>query len=166
MRRRIVLAVASVMVPAAAAAWWLFRPETLVLNRRVDERVALSPAGDSGGPASAALLAVGHLHEVRHAASGTVTIHRRADGTMVLRLSELRVDNGPDLYVYLVAAPDALDDITVTRSGFISLGPLKGNLGNHNYEVPPDVDLSKYRAVSIWCRRFGVNFATAPLMTG
>ena len=28
---------------------------------------------------------------------------------------------------------------------------------------PADVDLAKYRAVTIWCRRFGVNFATAPL---
>jgi hypothetical protein len=68
--------------------------------------------------------------------------------------------------VYLVAAPDAWDDETVTRSGFISLGRLKGNLGNHNYEVPATVDLSRYRSISIWCRRFGVNFATAPLMTG
>ena len=25
------------------------------------------------------------------------------------------------------------------------------------------MDLTKYRAVTIWCRRFGVNFATAPL---
>ena len=25
-------------------------------------------------------------------------------------------------------------------------------------------DLAKYRAVTVWCRRFGVNFATAPLL--
>jgi len=29
--------------------------------------------------------------------------------------------------------------------------------------VPDDLDLSRYRAVTIWCRRFSVNFATAPL---
>jgi hypothetical protein len=29
--------------------------------------------------------------------------------------------------------------------------------------VPATVDLTKYRAVTIWCRRFAVNFATAPL---
>jgi hypothetical protein len=28
------------------------------------------------------------------------------------------------------------------------------------------LDLTKYRAVTIWCRRFGVNFATAPLSSG
>ena len=30
-------------------------------------------------------------------------------------------------------------------------------------DVPADVDLAKYRAVTIWCRRFAVNFGTAPL---
>ena len=28
---------------------------------------------------------------------------------------------------------------------------------------PPTLDLGRYRAVTIWCRRFSVNFATAPL---
>jgi hypothetical protein len=65
--------------------------------------------------------------------------------------------------VYLVAAADAGDNETVTRAGFLSLGALKGNVGDQNYDVASDVDLTKYRAVTIWCRRFGVNFATAPL---
>ena len=31
-------------------------------------------------------------------------------------------------------------------------------------EIPPDsVDLEKYRAATIWCKRFSVNFGTAPL---
>ena len=164
MRRRYWFAV--LLPVAVAGAWYLFRPDTLVLSRRVDEQPALAPAGGNATGSAATLLAVGHLHDVRHEGTGTVTIHRRSDGSMVLRLSELRMDNGPDLHVYLVAAPDAWDDETVTRSGFISLGRLKGNLGNHNYEVPATVDLSRYRSISIWCRRFGVNFATAPLMTG
>ena len=29
--------------------------------------------------------------------------------------------------------------------------------------LPADLDLSKYRAVTIWCKRFSVNFGTAPL---
>ena len=55
---------------------------------------------------------------------------------------------------------------TATRSrkrGFIEVGALKGNIGDQNYEIASDLDLSKYRAVTIWCKRFGVNFATAPL---
>jgi hypothetical protein len=52
----------------------------------------------------------------------------------------------------------------VTKAGFIRIADLKGNMGDQNYDLPANVDLSKYRAVTIWCRRFGVNFATAPLM--
>jgi len=33
-----------------------------------------------------------------------------------------------------------------------------------NYTLGPDVDLSKYRAVSVWCKRFSVNFGAARLM--
>ena len=51
----------------------------------------------------------------------------------------------------------------VKANGFVELGSLKGNSGDQNYEIPADVDLSKYRAVTIWCNRFGVNFGTAPL---
>ena len=68
------------------------------------------------------------------------------------------------MQVYLVAADDATDNETVTRAGFLHIAALKGNIGDQNYDLPSDVDLSKYRAVTIWCRRFGVNFATAPLV--
>jgi hypothetical protein len=40
---------------------------------------------------------------------------------------------------------------------------MKGNEGDQNYDVPADLDLQKFRAVTLWCRRFSVNFATAPL---
>jgi hypothetical protein len=45
----------------------------------------------------------------------------------------------------------------------VELGKLKGNQGDQNYDIPADLELDKYRAVTIWCRRFGVNFGTAPL---
>jgi hypothetical protein len=63
----------------------------------------------------------------------------------------------------MVAADDAKDNAGVRRAGFIDLGPLKGNVGDQNYVVGPDVDLSKYRAVSIWCQRFRLNFGAASL---
>jgi hypothetical protein len=65
--------------------------------------------------------------------------------------------------VYLVAAPDAPDNETVERAGFVELGKLKGTQGDQNYDIPSGVDLEKYRAATIWCYRFSVNFGTAPL---
>jgi hypothetical protein len=80
-----------------------------------------------------------------------------------VRLTAFETSNGPDVRVYLVAAHDASDNETVTRAGFIDLGAMKGNRGDQNYEVPANIDLSQYQAVTVWCRRFSVNFATAPL---
>ena len=108
-------------------------------------------------------LAVGRFHSLAHETQGVATLYTLPDGKTILRLSEFETSNGPDVRVYLVAAPDTNDDATVIQSGFIDLGSMKGNIGNQNYEVPPDTDLSRYRSVSIWCRRFGVNFGAAPL---
>jgi hypothetical protein len=65
--------------------------------------------------------------------------------------------------VYLVNATGVTDDETVKNAGFVDLGALKGNMGDLNYEIPATVDLASHRAVSIWCRRFGVNFGAAAL---
>ena len=82
----------------------------------------------------------------------------------MLRLTNFKTSNGPDVRVYLVAAGDAKDNETVKKAGFIELGKLKGNEGDQNYDVPANADLAKYRAVTIWCARFNVNFGTAPLV--
>ena len=85
------------------------------------------------------------------------------DGTRVLRLTSFSTSNGPDVHVYVVAADDAKDVATVENAGFIDLGVIKGNIGNQNYSLGSDLDLAKYRAVSIWCKRFSVNFGAAAL---
>jgi len=61
------------------------------------------------------------------------------------------------------AADDAKDAATVEKAGFVDLGVIKGNIGDQNYTLGSDLDLAKYRAVSIWCKRFSVNFGAAGL---
>lgn len=146
-------------VAVAAVGWYLFRPELLFINSRVNERFPTAQASS----AKPVALASGRFHDVSHKGSGTATIYQLADGKRVLRFSNFETSNGPDVVVYLVAAEDANDSATVTGAGFVSLGSLKGNVGDQNYDVPADLDLSKYKAVTIWCRRFSANFATAPL---
>ena len=84
----------------------------------------------------------------------------------MLRLTDFETSNGPAVHVYLIAAPDADDADTVKKADPIDLGEMKGNRGDQNYEVPAGADLAKYRAVTIWCARFDVNFATAPSRPG
>jgi hypothetical protein len=112
---------------------------------------------------TAKVLAKGELHNADKTGSGTVTLYQLADGKRVLRLTDFAVDNGPDLHVRLIAAKDAKNTASVAKTDHVELGKLKGNKGSQNYNVPASVDLSKYKVVSIWCNRFSVNFAAAPL---
>jgi hypothetical protein len=109
-------------------------------------------------------IAQGDFRGIAHETKGMASIYELPEGKKVLRFSDFETSNGPDVHVYLVAAADAKDNDTVKNVGFIDLGSIKGNIGDQNYDLPPDVDLAKYRAVTVWCKRFGVNFATAPLM--
>ncbi len=159
--------IALIVVVVLGAGWYLFRPERLFINKQVNESLEATPAGMSAKESQAdQVLAGGMFHKGSHETSGTATIHKLADGSRVLRLTDFHTSNGPDVQVYLVAASDATDNETVTRAGFVNLGALKGNVGDQNYTLPADIDLGKYRAVTIWCRRFGVNFGTAPLTMG
>ena len=146
------------LVVLGGIGWYLFRPELLFVNKKVNEEQVVSV-----GASVMRSLATGRFHSVAHETHGTATIQDVGEGRRVLRLTDFATSNGPDVRVYLVAAPDASDNATVTQAGFVELGKLKGNQGDQNYDVPEDLDLTHYRAVTIWCRRFSVNFATAPL---
>ncbi|HEV2798942.1 MAG TPA: DM13 domain-containing protein [Pyrinomonadaceae bacterium] len=145
---------------ALVAGWYAFRPERLFINQTVSEQF---PTASAAAPAAPATLAAGQFHSVAHDTKGSATVYQLPGGGRTLRLTDFQTSNGPDVRVYLVAAPDAGDNDTVTRAGFLELGSLKGNVGDQNYDVPATADLSRYRAVTIWCKRFGVNFGTAPL---
>jgi Electron transfer DM13 len=89
-----------------------------------------------------------------HKAEGVAKVNL-ADGRTFLRLENLKATNGPDLYVYLSPGKDASD--------IVNLGRLKGNIGNQNYEIPQETDLTKYDTVLIWCKAFSVLFGSAKL---
>jgi hypothetical protein len=183
------LAVVAFAVVVAFALYW-FAPWNLVVDRRVDEAVpsvaapvegapasgetAAGSSGEPGGeageedvveaPASGrTTLAAGGFRGLEHATAGTATVIELEDGSRFLRLQDLETSNGPDLRVIVTDQPVS-DDWHVWDDGvYVDLGPLKGNLGSSNYELPADLDLSDYRTAVIWCRRFSVGFGVAPL---
>lgn len=89
-----------------------------------------------------------------HPATGEVKVLESGDQTFV-RFENYDGTNGPDLFVYLAKDLDATE--------FVNLGRAKGNMGNINYEVPEDVDVSEYKYVMTWCRLFGVLFDYAEI---
>ena len=125
-------------------AWYAFRPERLFINQTVNEQFPTASAASDK-------LASGQFHSAAHETKGTATVFQLAGGKQALRLTDFATSNGPDVHVYLVAAADAKDNDTVTKAGFIDVGSLKGNIGDQNYDLPANIDLAKYRAVTIWC---------------
>jgi len=169
--RRHVLAVSLLGVLAVAgvafvAVW--FQPQQLFLDKTVretlpPEAVASPAVSSSGSPGPVAtVLARSAFRSRAHHAAGDVRVIRQANGERILRIENLDVENGPDLYVTLAeAAADAPNG--AFDSAYVSLGRLKGNKGDQTYAIPADVDLSRYASVAIWCERFSSLFGAAPL---
>jgi hypothetical protein len=139
------------------AVWHAFRPERLWLNQVVHE---LAP---SSNDLPIVVVSQGTFHGVAHESRGSAAILKMPSGARVLRFTDFETSNGPDLRVLLVAAEDANDSASIRQTKSIELGSLKGNIGEQNYDLPATIDLDQFRAVTIWCHRFNVNFATAPL---
>lgn len=169
MTTRPLLIVGGIVV--VAVGWALFRPELLFIDKPVNEAFPSANAAatlSTGGVHDAMagdsmVLRSGSFHGVAHETKGTAAVHQFADGTRVLRFTGFETSNGPDLRVLLIASNDASDNDTVKNGRPREIAPLKGNIGDQNYELPGDIDLNTYKAVTIWCNRFSVNFATAPL---
>ncbi len=98
-----------------------------------------------------------------HQGSGTATVYRGPDGSLLLRLEDFRVTNGPDLHVYISPHADPTTSGQVKTEGHLDLGGLKGNVGNQNYFLPEDFDLGLLGSVVIYCQPFNIIFAVAPL---
>ncbi len=113
---------------------------------------------DNGQPTE---VASGTFVEVAHEGTGGVKIFTLGENESVLRLENLDVLNGPDLHVLL--SPSTYIKGKADLGDYVELGELKGNKGSQNYEIPSDIDLTKYNSVIIYCKSFGVVFNVAKL---
>jgi hypothetical protein len=156
---------------ALGVGWWLISP--LLIDKVVNEAPVSSPSGsnmkeqeentmketDSSSPEELTndtmkvneLVGTFQGADKNHDAKGNVSISEKN-----IRLENFEVTNGPDLYVYLV------EEGQETKEG-ISLGELKGNIGNQNYEIPGGHSASSGMAIVIWCKQFNVDFGRAEL---
>jgi Electron transfer DM13 len=135
----------------------------------VESDESMPDKGASGGlvqptaPVEITALANGRFEDADdfHLGTGTATIYQLDDGSRILRLEDFEVTNGPDLRVLLAAgsSPSTSDEL----GEYVELAGLKGNVGDQNYEIPPDVDLSRYSSVVIYCKPFHVIFSVATL---
>lgn len=159
MNKKVIIGIiAAVLIPAA-----VYAGSPLFINTTVDEPLPssittkTSETMEKSEPMSTAVLAgnfVG-VNDGIHNAEGQAKVIPLEDGSKVLRLEDFRSTNGPDLYVYLATDEKATE--------YVSLGELKANIGNQNYQIPEGTDLSKYDTALIWCKQFSVLFGHADL---
>jgi hypothetical protein len=159
-RIAVVTILAAIVLPVA---WYLGSP--LFINVVVSERFpdSVSQAATPAGPIA---LSSGQFTEVDsiHKGEGTATVYRLPDNRQIIRFEPFNVQNGPDLYVYLSGHPMPRSSAQLHEQGTLEVARLKGNIGDQNYELPTDLDLSEYRAVVIYCKRFSQIFSTAELL--
>ncbi|HSJ83123.1 MAG TPA: DM13 domain-containing protein [Acidimicrobiia bacterium] len=185
MSQRRWLAVGAAIV-IGVVAFLLFRPDTLFSDVEADESLeeafnttttieeegsattvadptsttsALQPT-TTAPPAGPTQIVTGQFFGIDHDAEGTATVYEQ-DGEFVLRFEDdTDIQNGPDLYVWLLADTSYESG---TPDEYIDLGLLKGTVGGQNYDLPDEFDPAVHRAVLVWCLRFAVPFAAAPL---
>jgi len=174
--RWLAAAVAAVLV--AIVLFW-FQPQKLFIDDRVDEAIpvvtadpvptSVPAASDAEAPPTTTAttepseVARGEFVSLDHGTSGVARVLELADGSRIVRLEGLDTSNGPDLYLYLTANP-ADGDEGAFDDDYLSLGRLKGNQGDQNYDLPPDADLTSLATVVIWCDRFDSAFGAADLV--
>lgn len=153
---------ASTAAPAAPAS-----TESVPAVPATAETVPAAPANSvSAAVASAAatgmpvVLSRAEFFSGEHSTSGTALVVVLPDGSVVVRFEGLETSNGPDLRVVL--SPDEASDAW-KYSGRTHLGELKGNIGDQNYSIASDIDLTAYKSVVIWCERFSVAFGAAAI---
>ena len=176
-------------VPVVVVSWWLLEPffvddvvdETFSTSIAAElggpsttassvPDVAVAPAAPSAtapaptappAPATPQLLGSGAFVGLAgHDGTGDAGIFRLDDASLVLRLENLDIDNGPDLELYLVPGDNSYEP----GDGALHLGALKGNVGNQTYDIPREFAVSPGPwTVLVWCEAFTVEFVGASL---
>ncbi|MEE8600166.1 DM13 domain-containing protein [Euzebya tangerina] len=86
-----------------------------------------------------------------HFAEGEAAIYTLEDGSSIVRLEDVNLQQVPEAVVYLVPGTNQEG----LAEGNINLGPLTGNVGSSNYAIPPEVDLPAGEwTVLVWCEVF------------
>lgn len=174
-RRRLVVLTLLIVGMVAVPVLALTQPWTAFIDRTVDESFPAPATVDdtevpsdpdattpkAPNPAEPVALVAGSFVPKDKDASGTAVVYD-IDGQQVLRLEDFATSDGPDMFIVLSPHPAGSDNATLSQ-GYLSLGPMKGNIGNQNYDIPAGTDLSAYQSVIVWCDRFTSAFGASEL---
>ena len=153
--RPVVVGLVLFIAVAGPLGWIVGSP--LFIRPELGEVTPVAVAASTGGSATTLTTGEWQGADDFHFGSGGARIVESADGSLSLVLEDFSVQNGPDLFVYV--SPDA--DGWVPEA--VNLGELKATDGTFSYEIPPEVSAQDIASAVVWCKAFGVLFATATL---
>ncbi|MDQ4132417.1 MAG: DM13 domain-containing protein [Actinomycetota bacterium] len=141
-----------------ALAAWIVRPyyvDTTADRQLVTGPVTTAPT-EAPSPAGPVPVSTGTLQGLGHDASGSVSLIRKPDGSLIVRLENFAIEGVPDPQLYLARGAD------VRRASGVALGRLQANRGRvFDYAVPAGTDAAAGWTVLVWCRAFSVPVANA-----
>ena len=95
--------------------------------------------------------------DIIHKGFGKVYLLPKGEKSLLLFDSNVKIQPGPDLWVYLQTGENAEGEI-------LDLGLLKGTKGGQAYLVDKKIDdLKKYKSAVIYCKKFKILFTYANL---
>lgn len=97
-----------------------------------------------------------------HATGGRVSIVTRNKTRYLQFDRNFRTSSGPDVFVILHRS--SAPKIYGLRSrDYVLIGRLRRFSGSQSYALPANLNLSGYRSVAVWCRKFNATFGYASL---
>jgi hypothetical protein len=123
-------------------------PWKVSVEQQVDTPL-IEPA--PAGLASAKVLGTASVYNVDREGQGTAKIYELPNGTRLIRLEDFFVSINSDLELRLSERPNPKSTDDAVNSPWKLVAPLKATVGTMNYEIPKDVDVSKYQSIVIWC---------------
>jgi|GEM_PF-3109000 len=133
-----------------------------VVEEQVDIPLVEGPTAAMASPQANVVLR-GAVYNIDKVGRGTVRIFQLPDGSRALRLEDFYVSINSDLEIRLspLTTPKSTDE--AAGAPYKTVAPLKATVGSMNYPVPPDIDLTQYHSVVIWCELTHNAYAGASL---
>lgn len=133
-------------LPVVIVVWWLFRPEKLFVNERVNEATPFSTMNQPEP------VFTGKFQAHNEQTKGRATIYKSSDGKLELRLTDFATVAGDDLQVALSSGED---DMTKTREGKLlsdsqELGAVRPTEMEQRFAIPSGVNPSKLSSVVVF----------------
>ncbi len=113
-------------------------------------------------PATGSVESSGAFIDAEHPTKGTASIITENGKKYIQFDNQFKSDSGPDLFVIL-HKDDKLPITGIKEADYTSIAPLKSTNGAQKYEIPENVDVSNFKSVAVWCRKFNATFGYAVL---